>query len=167
MRVDRDHATAPFVVRRDGGEARWFLNTLSLIKSTDASTGGRLAVIETWAPRGPASPLHVHHREAEFLYVIEGELTVWVGGELIEAPEGSLVYGPPEVPHTFAVSSDQARFLVLAQPTGFESFLRDGSEPATALSLPPVGAPALDPARLAVVAAEHGIEILGPPGLPE
>jgi len=167
MSLDPDHATAPFALRRDEGEARWFLTTLTLIKSTGATTGGRLAVAELRAPRGPASPLHVHHREAEFFYVIEGELTVWVGGELIEAPEGSLVYGPPDVPHTFAITSDQARFLVLTQPTGFEDFLREVSEPATALTLPPVGGPAPDPARLAAVAAEYGIEILGPPGLPE
>ena len=167
MSLDAGHASAPFALRRDEGEARWFLNTLTLIKSTGAATGGRLIVAESRAPRGPASPLHVHHREAEFLYVIEGELTLWVGGELIEAPEGSLVYGPPDVPHTFAVTSDQARFLVLTQPTGFDDFLRDMSEPATALTLPPTGWPAPDPARLAAVAAQYGIEILGPPGLPE
>lgn len=92
---------------------------------------------------------------------------MWVGGELFAAPEGSLVYGPPDIPHTFAIASDQARFLVLAQPTGFEGFLRDGSQPATALSLPPAGGPAPDPARLAALATEYGIEILGPPGLPE
>ena len=157
----------PFVLRRDEGEARWFLNQLVLVKSTGASTGGRLAVVESWAPRGPGSPLHVHRREAEFWYVIKGELTMWVGGELFEAPEGSLAYGSPDVPHTFAITSDEARFLVLTQPTGFEDFIRDLSEPATALSLPPAGGPPFDPGRLAAVAAEHGIEILGPPGLPE
>ena len=73
MSLNPDHATAPFVLRRDEGEARWFLNTLTLITSTGAATGGRLAVAEFRAPRGPASPLHVHHREAEFFYVIEGE----------------------------------------------------------------------------------------------
>jgi quercetin dioxygenase-like cupin family protein len=167
MNLDADHATAHFALHRDEGEARWFLNTLTLIKSTGAVTGGRLTVAESRAPRGPVSPLHVHHREAEFFYVIEGELIVWVGGELIEAPEGSLVYGPPNVPHTFAITSDQARFLVLTQPTGLEKFLRDLSEPATALTLPPAGGPDPSPARLAAVAAEYGIEILGPPGLPE
>jgi quercetin dioxygenase-like cupin family protein len=167
MNFNPDHATAPFALRRDEGEARWFLNHLTLIKSTSAATGGRLTVTESWAPRGPASPLHVHHREAEFFYVIEGELTVWVGGELIKAPEGSLVYGPPDVPHTFAITSDQARFLLLTQPTGFEDFLREVSTPATALTLPPTGGPVPDSARLAAVAAEYGIEILGPPGLPE
>jgi quercetin dioxygenase-like cupin family protein len=166
MSLNPDHVT-PFALRRDEGEARWFLNSLALIKSTGAGTGGRLTVVESRAPRGPASPLHVHHREAEFFYVIEGELTVWVGGELFEAPEGSLVYGPPDVPHTFAITSDQARFLVLIQPTGFEDFLRDMSAPATALTMPPTGGPVSDPARLAMVAAGYGIEILGPPGLPE
>jgi quercetin dioxygenase-like cupin family protein len=167
MILDADHASAPFALRRDEGKARWFLNSLTLIKSTGAVTGGQLAVTEARAPRGPGSPLHVHHREAEFFYVIEGELTVWVGGKLIEAPKGSLVYGPPGVPHTYAITSDQARFLVLAQPTGFEDFLRDMSEPATALTLPPAGVPVPEPTRLAAVAAEYGIEILGPPGLPE
>ena len=167
MSLDTDHSTAPFAVRRDEGDARWFLNQLVLIKSTGAATGGRLSVVESRAARGPGSPLHVHRREAEFLYVIEGELTVWVGGELIEAPEGSLVYGPPDVPHTFAITSDQARFLVLIQPTDFENFLRNVSEPATALTLPPAGVPAPDPALLAAAAAEYGVEILGPPGLPE
>jgi hypothetical protein len=62
MSDDADHATDPFVLGRDEGEARWFLNQLALIKST----GGRLAVVEICAPRGPGSPLHVHHREAEF-----------------------------------------------------------------------------------------------------
>jgi hypothetical protein len=56
---------------------------------------------------------------------------------------------------------------VLNHPTGFEDFTRDQSQPATALSLPPMGGPPPDLARLAAVAAEHGIEILGPPGLPE
>ena len=167
MSLDTNHATTPFALSRDEGEARWFLNTLTLIKSTGAGTGGRLAVAESRAARGPVSPLHVHHREAEFFYVIKGELAVWVGGELIKAPEGSLVYGPPGVPHTFAITSDQARFLVLTQPTDFENFLRDMSEPATALTLPPAGLPVPDPARLVAVAAEYGVEILGPPGLPE
>lgn len=63
MGDDADHATDPFVLGHDEGEARWFLNQLALIKSTGASTGGRLAVVEICAPRGPGSPLHVHHRK--------------------------------------------------------------------------------------------------------
>jgi mannose-6-phosphate isomerase-like protein (cupin superfamily) len=162
-----DTAGTPFALLPDEGEARWFLNTLMLIKSTGATTGGRLTVVELRGPRGPASPLHVHHREAEFWYVIEGELAVWAGGELLRAPQGSLVYGPPGVPHTFAITSDEARVLGMIQPTGFERFLEEASVPATELTLPPDGAAPADPARLAAVAAEYGMEILGPPGLPD
>jgi mannose-6-phosphate isomerase-like protein (cupin superfamily) len=162
-----DTAGTPFALLPDEGEARWFLNTLMLIKSTGATTGGRLTVVELRGPRGPASPLHVHHREAEFWYVIEGELAVWAGGELLRAPQGSLVYGPPRVPHTFAITSDEARFLGMIQPTGFEQFLEEASVPATELTLPPDGAAPADPARLAAVAAKYGMETLGPPGLPD
>jgi quercetin dioxygenase-like cupin family protein len=159
--------TAAFALLPEEGEARWWGDSLMLIKSTGVTTGGRLTVVELRGLRGPASPLHVHHREAEFFYVIEGELTVWVGGELFRAPEGSLVYGPPGVPHTFAITSDDARYLGMIQPTGFEQFLEEASVPATELTLPPDGAAPADPARLAAVAAEYGIEILGPPGLPD
>ncbi len=162
-----DTADTPFALLPDEGEARWFLNSLMLIKSTGATTGGRLSVVELRGRRGPASPLHVHHREAEFFYVIEGELTVWVGGELFRAPQGSLVYGPPEVPHTYAITSDDARYLGLIQPTGFDQFLKEVSIPATELTLPPDGAAAPDPAQLAAMGAKYGVETLGPPGLPE
>lgn len=160
------NAATPFAVAPDDGEARWFLDTLTLIKSSGATTGGRLAVLETRAPAGPGSPLHVHHREAEFFYVLEGELTIWAGGDLITAPEGTFVYGPPDVPHTFAITSEQARFLLITQPSGFEQFIAAASTPATALTMPPAGSPAPDPTRLASLAAEYGMEILGPPGLP-
>jgi hypothetical protein len=73
----------------------------------------------------------------------------------------------PDVPHTFDVVSEDARFLLITQPAGFEGFIRAVSEPTTELTLPPADGPAPDPARLAAVAAEFGIEVLGPPGIPE
>ncbi len=160
-----DSAT-PIAHRRDEGEARWFLNALSLIKTSGETSSGGLAIVEQVVPRGPASPMHVHHREGEWFYVIEGELVVWAGGQLFEAPRGGLVYGPPNVPHTFDVTSEEARFLLLAQPAGFERFLRAVSEPAGALTHPPADSPVPDTARLTAVASEFGIEILGPPGIP-
>jgi quercetin dioxygenase-like cupin family protein len=148
------------------GEALWFLGELLTVKASEASTEGRMTLIDTLAPRGPASPLHVHRREAEWWYVLEGELAVWAAGGVIEAPAGSFVYGPPDVPHTFSVVSDQARFLLGTVPGGFESFVRACAEPAGALTLPPDGITVPDPARLTELAAERGIEILGPPGFP-
>ena len=160
-------STAAYGLTPGGGDALWFLGQLMTVKASAASSGGRMALIEGRASRGPASPLHVHRREAEWWYVLEGELVVWAAGEVIEAPAGSFVYGPPDVPHTFSVVSADARFLLGTQPAGFESFMRACSEPAEAATLPPASALAPDPARLADLAAEYGIEILGPPGIPE
>ena len=79
---------------------------------------------------------------------------------------GQFVYGPVGVPHTFSIVSPRARFLLGTEPAGFEGFVRAGAQPAGAASLPPVGTPAPDPARLAELAAEYGIDIIGPPGIP-
>jgi len=152
---------------RDEGEALWFLGVLATVKAAGDATGGRSAVIEHLAPRDAGSPLHVHTREDEWFYVTEGELTFWVGGRVIEAPAGSFVYGPRGVPHTFTVTSAEARFLIVVQPAGFENFLRALSEPAKSLSIPPPASQPPDFERLAKVAGEYGIQILGPPGIPD
>jgi mannose-6-phosphate isomerase-like protein (cupin superfamily) len=158
---------AAFAHGPDEGEARWFLGGLGIIKASSESTDGRVAVIEHLMAPGPASPLHVHHREDEWFYIIDGELTFWVGGETIVAPAGSFVYGPREVPHTFSITSPgPARFLLVGEPAGFERFMRALSEPAASATLPPPPTSPPDFERLAAVAAEHGIDILGPPGLP-
>src|SRR5450755_216726 len=99
---------APIALGAGEGEALWFLGILATVKAGTESTGGRVAVIEHLAPRGSGSPLHVHHREDEWFYVLEGELTFWVGGEIVTGTAGSFVYGPRGIPHTFAVSSDTA-----------------------------------------------------------
>ena len=156
----------PIALQAGEGDARWFLGALCTVKSTGEQTGGRVAVTENWAPRGHGSPLHVHHQEDEWFYVLSGELTFWVDGQVIAASEGSFVYGPRDVPHTFTVTSEEARFLLVIEPAGLEDFIHVLSEPAQALTLPPVSLqpPAMD--AMMAAAAEHGIEILGPPGIP-
>jgi quercetin dioxygenase-like cupin family protein len=145
----------PIALQPDEGEALAFLGILVTIKAGHDSTAGRVTVIEHHAPAGFGSPLHVHRREDEWFYVLEGELTFWVGGRVIAAPAGSFVYGPRDVPHTFEVTSPEARFLLVAEPAGFDAFVREVA-----------GHPSPDPKALAATAAEYGIEILGPPGLP-
>jgi hypothetical protein len=85
---------------------------------------------------------------------------------VLTATAGSFVYGPRDVPHAFTVSSEEARFLLVVEPAGFENFLRALSEPAQSPALPPASLelPALE--TMMAVAAEYGLEILGPPGIP-
>ena len=158
--------TAPIALQPGQGEALWFLGSLVTIKASSETTAGAVAVIEHLGPRGSGSPLHVHSREDEWFYVTEGELTFWVGGQVINAPAGSFVYGPRGIPHTFTVSSEQARFLLVTEPAGFEKFMRALAEPAPRLEIPPASDAPPDMTALGKLAAEHGIEILGPPGIP-
>ena len=112
----------PIALAPDEGEALWALGFLATVKASSETTEGRVAVIEHLGPRGAGSPLHVHHREDEWFYVLEGELTLWVGGKVVNAATGSFVYGPRDVPHTFLVASEQARFLLVAEPAGFDLY---------------------------------------------
>jgi hypothetical protein len=98
--------------------------------------------------------------------VTEGELTFSVGGQVISAPAGSFVYGPKGIPHTFTVSSEQARFLLVTEPAGLEAFVRALAQPAERLENPPAPSDPPDMAAVSKLAAEHGIEIVGPPRIP-
>ena len=72
---------APIAHGPGEGEHLWFFGGLTTIKADGAETGGRVMVTEQLAPRGSGSPLHVHHNEDEWFYVLEGELTIWVDGQ--------------------------------------------------------------------------------------
>ena len=148
------------------GDSYWFFGTLLTLKATGDDTDGRVMGPENLAPRGAGSPLHVHHNEDEWFYVLEGELRLWVGGTTVEAPAGSFAFGPKDVPHTFEVASDTACFLLVTQPAGFESFVELLGQPAPSLTIPPPMEPPADPTPLIEAAARFGIEILGPPGIP-
>jgi hypothetical protein len=84
--------------------------------------------------------------------------------EVVLGP-GAFLNAPRGVPHTFRVSSpDRARWLVTSAPAGFEAFVRDYGELAARDELPVLDGPP-DVERLVATAADHGIEILGPPGM--
>lgn len=157
---------APIALEPGEGESLWFLGAHVSVKASSETTAGRVDVIEHLAPRGAGSPLHVHTREDEWFYVIEGELTFWVGGRVIEAPPGSFVYGPRDIPHTYTVTSKTARYLLITEPGDFGTFMRTLAEPAGEPVIPPPATEPPDVARLAEVALEYGMEILGPPGIP-
>lgn len=158
-------SVAPIGLGPGEGEALWFLGILVTIKSSSETTGGQVAVIEHLGRRGAGSPTHVHQREDEWFYVVQGDLTFWVGGQVIAAPAGSFVYGPRRIPHSFTVDSDEARWLLVSEPAGFEGFIRAFGEPAQRLEIPPPASEPPDMDALAAAAAEYGIELLGPPGI--
>lgn len=141
-----------------------FLGVPTTLRATSATTGGAFGLIEhAEMPPGFGSPYHVHHREDESFYVIDGEVAFVVDGQWHHAGPGTFVHGPRAIPHGFAVIGTRpARMLLLATPGGFEQFV-------VALRTPLDSAPERpDMAALMAAAAHHGVDILGPlPDMPD
>lgn len=150
------HAVGP-----QDGPAVWFLNCLSILRAGAEHTAGAFGLVEQIAPVGAGSPYHVHRREDESFFVLEGELEFVSEGRRFTSGAGSFVFLPRNIPHGFRVVGDSpARFLILVNPAGFERFVTEVGEPAVRRELPEPSEP--DVPRLVEVAARYGIEILGP-----
>jgi len=158
--------TQPYHLPRDGGPARWHLGALLTFKATSEQTDGRLWAKELLAERGMATPMHRHSREDEAFYVLDGEVSVYVGNAVVRASAGAFLWAPREVAHAFCVESTQARLLVVATPGGFERFFFDTGAPAAALTVPPPAAEPPDLDALIAVLADYGVTVVGPPPIP-
>jgi quercetin dioxygenase-like cupin family protein len=144
----------------DAGEARWWWGNLAVLKVTGDQTRGGLTIVEVTMPAGRMAPPHVHHREEETFWVLEGSLTFHVGDETIDAGPGDVVVGPRDVPHRFVAGPEGARLLFLLTPAGLEGLIREQSVPATARTLPPEGGPPPDLDLARKVALRYGCELL-------
>jgi len=147
-------------------ESYWFFDQLFDVLIGGEQTSGRYSVCEFWAPPGCQTPLHVHNELDEGWYVVEGELSVWVGDDKIHVlGPGDFAEGPRGVPHTFEVTgTDNLRGIITALPAGFEEYVRAFGTAAPEHRLPVLKGPP-DIARAAELAVQHGIELLGPPGM--
>lgn len=119
-------------------------------------SGGEFALFEATGERGHTSPRHRHRRATETFIVLDGEMLIEADGERRVAAAGHVAVLPRDQVHTFMVISPAARYLTLHTPAGFDAFVRNMSDAAQA-----AGAP-LDRATLIALAAEHGIDIIGP-----
>ena len=147
-------------VASDEGEARWWFDSLAVIKATADDTGGRMTIVEVTEPPGAEAPLHVHHREDEGFFILEGSATLYVGDEVIEAGPGDYAMGPKDIPHRYTVGPEGCRMLFICLPGGFENLVRDMSMPAESRTLPPPSDEEPDFEHVAKVAKENGAELL-------
>jgi quercetin dioxygenase-like cupin family protein len=151
---------APVAVRKDEGEARWWFGSLAEIKATAADTGGQMTIVEGTEPPGSEAPLHVHHRDDEGFWILEGDVTFEVGDKTIQASAGDYVFGPRHIPHRFTVGDAGCRMLFILVPGGIEDVIRATSEPATSRTLPPPAEEEPDIDGLKQIVAAHGYELL-------
>jgi quercetin dioxygenase-like cupin family protein len=152
-----------------GPRAYWSQSRLFVVHVDGDETTGRLSLVEGLLPQGVMTPLHVLPRVDQILYVLEGELTAYLPGVVRVLRAGDSMLQPAGVPQTHCVTSaGPARVLAINAPSGFEQFFIETGRPAESLTLPPPETSPPDLGQMAVTAAKHGIEMLGPPGaLPE
>jgi len=151
----------PVMISKEEGEARWWLGGLAVFKATGANTDGQMTIIEVTEPPNAEAPLHVHHREDEAFWILEGDVTFEVGDKPINALPGDYVFAPREIPHRYTVGAAGCRMLFILTPGGFENMVIALSEPAASRSLPPPSDEEPDFERLCAIAESYGMEILG------
>jgi quercetin dioxygenase-like cupin family protein len=137
----------------------------------DRSAGAFAMVEHPIAPRGLAAPMHVHEHEDEYSYVLEGEVGLQVGDEVLTARPGDLVFKPRGVWHAFWNAGDSpARLLEIIAPAGFERYFIE-LQPLMAGEPDVEGIVALqqrygmrmDPESIGRLVEEHGLVMPGPP----
>lgn len=128
--------------------------------ATGDDTNGKYAVLEALVPPGGGPPPHVHSREEEGFYILEGEITFTVDGEKVVAKAGMFANMPVGTPHSFRNESDQpARMLISVAPAGLEQMFFEVGVPlaeGATTALPPMKD---EIEKLLAIAPKYGIEI--------
>lgn len=156
-------AHEPYIRLAGEAELRWMGDTSTYFLATGDETEGGFALVDERNHAGDSVPLHRHRDDVESFYVVEGEVTFFLGeAPGVRAGAGSFVHIPGGAVHGFRVESETARYLILTT--------RRHAEFYRAITLPsrPGGLPALEPVDSAVIkaaSAKYGIEFVGP--LPE
>ncbi|HEY0501436.1 MAG TPA: cupin domain-containing protein [Kutzneria sp.] len=126
-----------------------------LIKLAGADTGGLLAAFDLVFEPGEGPGEHVHSREHELWYVLDGEFDFLLGAELVHQSTGGLAFGPRGTPHTFQnVGTAPARLLVITAQAGLEDFFLEYDKRADG---------PYDMAALVAAAEVGGLDFIGPP----
>lgn len=129
----------------------------TLVKVSAADSNGLLAFFHLVAPPMSGPPRHVHSREDELFYVLEGELVFELDGKRQAVGPGGTVYLRRGVVHAYQnFTASPARLLITTTPGAFCGFFVELSD-----ATPPGGIPALE--ALTAIGDKYGITMLGPP----
>ena len=128
--------------------------------ATGDDTNGKYALLEAIVPPGGGPPPHVHSREEEGFFILEGEITFTINGERVVATAGMFANMPVGTPHSFKNESNRpANMLISLAPAGLEKMLFEFGVPLTegaTSALPPTKE---EIEKLLTIAPRYGIEI--------
>ena len=149
----------PTVRKPHEGEAIAVVGDVYRFLATGDDTDGRYAMFEAVVPPGGGPPPHIHSREEESFYVLEGEITFQVGDERIVAKAGTFANMPVGSLHSFRNNTNKlARMIISVAPAGLEKmFLEAGQPVALGEQAPPPSKAEIG--RLLAIAPQYGIEI--------
>lgn len=156
----------PIILSSQKGRALWHFNALLNFKALTTETNGQYWALEGLADKYMAVPLHAHSQEDEIWYVLEGEIAFILGNETRVGGPGTFVYIPRNVPHTFQIKSETARWFGFGLSGNLDQWFFETGEPAKSLELPPQPAAPPDEKAIAAIVASlerYGTETLGPP----
>ena len=147
-----------FSVTAGEGEPIWIVGDTMWLKATGESTGGSLVLLENLTAPGGGPPPHVHTREDEFWYVLDGTFEIRIGDEVHAVGPGGFAYAPRGTVHNFRNTAETpGRVLVGFAPGGMEGFFRESGRPATDDGpAPPVDDDEI--ARTMAAAPKYGVE---------
>lgn len=133
------------------------------ILASGEQTAGAYALCEARVLPGGGPPPHVHRREDESFFILEGEITFMLDGRKVLAKTGSFLQSPRNLPHAFKnESSAPARMLIFTTPSGFEKFMAEFAQRVPSFDSPPLPVTEVEIQKLLAVAPKYGIEILPP-----
>lgn len=153
-------ALAPVIASKTLSNTVTFGTAMVTLLLTGEDTGGAFAVVESVMRPGTEPPYHIHDREDETFYIMEGHFSVMVDGVVHECRAGQTIFLPRGIPHTFRVRSEIARGLVIVTPAGFEKYFQAIGKPAATLDVPSAGSVVPDYFEIAGRAAgERGVRL--------
>ena len=141
------------------GERIWIVGDTMTLKATEQTTGGSLVLLENLTAPGGGPPPHIHTREDEFWYVIDGTFEIRIGEEVHALGPGGFAYAPRGTVHNFRnIADTPSRVLVGFTPGGMGGLFRESGQPATDDGpAPPFDEEEL--ARTIVAAPRYGMQL--------
>lgn len=150
----------PLTRRADANTTHLYLAQQQTVLARSDETGGAFALIEELVQAGLEPPPHIHTREDEAFYVLDGQVDFHVGDCTHHVTGGGFIFLPRGIAHSFKLRTPTARLLVFLTPGGFERFFLEMAQPLKEGPTPPGPE---DFARLLTEAPRHGIEWAGLP----
>jgi mannose-6-phosphate isomerase-like protein (cupin superfamily) len=143
--------------------AYWIADHRMTVLIPGEQTNNAYSVLEAFIVPGGGPPAHIHHREDELFYVLEGDITIFSGEQTVRASAGTCVHIPAGTIHTFRnEGGGPARMIITYTPAGFEKYFSTAGIPTThgEATAPPVTQETLE--RFQAYAAQFALEIIPP-----